>query len=30
MADASSALGPAQLKRNRDDLRARFPLEPAE
>ncbi len=30
MADASSALGPAQLKRNRDDLRVRFPLEPAE
>lgn len=30
MADASSALGSAQMKRNRDDLRIRFPLEPAE
>ena len=26
MADASSALGPAQLQRNRNDLRARYPL----
>ncbi len=30
MADASSALGSAQMKRNRDDLRIRFPLEPVE
>lgn len=30
MADAWSALGPTQMKRNRDDLRIRFPLEPAE
>lgn len=30
MADALSALGSAQMKRNRDDLRIRFPLEPVE